>query len=318
MKWALKDNALLVLLAILCAVLVAACASAPPPMMDNYASSAPAAGGGQAEQMREMVQAQEGSAVSDGATTTPQRRMIARATLDLVVSDTQAAVDSITQLMESLDGYISNANLYKNSYGGAEMLQGSMTLRVPADQLESALEQLEALAITVRGRTVNREDVTEQYSDIDAQLRNLQATENELREMLAEVRAKPNAKPEDILAVHRELTAIRSQIEQLQGRKNVLDNQIGLSTIDLSLMPDALNQPVVEEGWRPGVILRSALRALVSTLQWLASAAIWIVVYVLPILVLVLLPFVVLFLIVRAVVRRQRRKRAAQATPASS
>ena len=87
------------------------------------------------------------------------------------------------------------------------------TLRVPADQLESALEQLEALAITVRGRTVNREDVTEQYSDIDAQLRNLQATENELREMLAEVRAKPNAKPEDILAVHRELTAIRSQID---------------------------------------------------------------------------------------------------------
>lgn len=317
MKWALNGNKLLVLMVILCAVLMAACASAPS-AMDFSAPSAPAAGGEQAMQMREMAQAQEGSAVSDGATTMPQRRMIARATLDLVVSDTQATVNSITQLMESLNGYISNANLYKNNYGGAEMLQGSMTLRVPADQLESALEQLEALAITVRGRTVNREDVTEQYSDIDAQLRNLQATENELREMLAEVRAKPNAKPEDILAVHRELTAIRSQIEQLQGRKNVLDNQIGLSTIDLSLTPDALNQPVVEEGWRPGVILRSALRALVSTLQWLASAAIWIVVYVLPILILVLLPFVVLFLIVRAIVRRQRRKRAERAAPVSS
>ncbi len=186
-----------------------------------------------------------------------------------------------------------------------------MTLRVPANRLEEALAQLEALAVSVRSRTLNREDVTDQYTDLDAQLRNLEATENELREMLAEVRAKPNAKPEDILTVHQRLTEIRGQIEQARGRKNMLDNLIGLSTIDVTLQPDALSQPVVEQGWRPGVVVREALRALVAALQWLVTVAIWLALYVLPILLLISLPFVLLFLAVRAVVRRRRSRRQA-------
>lgn len=68
-------------------------------------------------------------------------------------------------------------------------------------------------------------------------LRNLRATENEPRGMLTEVREKPNATPEDILAVDNRLTEIRGQIEQVQGRKNMLENLIGLSTIEVTLAP---------------------------------------------------------------------------------
>ncbi|MFN8443427.1 MAG: DUF4349 domain-containing protein [Caldilineaceae bacterium] len=250
--------------------------------------------------------AQDTTTVQDGVTM--DRKIVAHATLELVVSDTQKTVDAISQLVESQGGYTSNANLYKYTYGEQSQLQGTLQVRVPVDKLENIILQLEGMAVEVRNKSINREDVTDQYSDLDAQLRNLSATENELRELLAEVRAKPDAKPEDILAVHNSLTSIRGQIEQIQGHKNVLDNMISLSTIDLTLTPDAINRPVVEEGWRPQVVMKDATRSLVEALQDLADAGIWLVIYLLPILLLLAIPVGVVIWLVRWVFRRLMRK----------
>lgn len=276
--------------------------AAAPAAVEMAAAEAPAAADG------DVVAQADGGSTEGGAAL--GRKIIARATLELIVADAQQTADAISGLMGEVGGYISNANLYKGYYNGSEMLQGTLTLRVPAERLEKTMAALEEMAVDVGTRTVNREDVTDQYTDLDAQLRNLEATENELREMLAEVRAKPNAKPEDILAVHQRLTDIRGQIEQVQGRKNMLDNLIGLSTIDVTLTPDVATQPVIEEGWRPGVEARNALRALVGSLQTLGTWAIWFVISFLPVALLLLLPFVVLALIARAILRRRRAQRA--------
>jgi hypothetical protein len=242
------------------------------------------------------------------------RQIIARATIDLVVSDTQKTVDAITSLMNESGGYVGNANLYKTSYGeNSSLLAGSLSLRVPADRLEETMAKLEGLAVSINGKTINREDVTDQYSDIDAQLRNLTATEDELRELLAEVRAKPNASADEIMAVYNRIAEIRGQIEQLQGRKNVLDNMIALSTIDVNLTPDAMTRPVVEEGWRPLVVTRDATRSLVFTLQGLATLAIWVVVYLLPILLILLIPLVILIWLARRFLASRRQAKAAAA-----
>lgn len=277
-------------------------APVPAEMADvrqEYAMEAPAAGG-------------EYAVVAPAFDST--RKVIANARIELVVADTEAVVRRIEGLMDELGGYVSNANLYKGSYGGADLLRGTLTLRVPAESLETAMDALEEMALDTRSRSVDRQDVTDQYSDVEAQLRNLEATENELRELLAEVRARPNATPEDILAVHRSLTEVRGQIEQLQGRKNVMDNQIALSTIEVTLTPDAATRPVVEEEWRPVAALRDASRALVSALQFLGDLAIWVLVFVVPIMLVFLIPLVILIWVVRALVRRRRRKRANQPT----
>jgi hypothetical protein len=280
------------------------------------APAAPAADfGGALERQDEFAVAQDADgSVADGAAF--QRKVIARATVELVVADTEAAVDAIDALMDELGGYVSNANLYKSSFGGSELLRGTLTLRVPAESLEDAMQRLEALAVDVRNRTVDRQDVTDQYSDLDAQIRNLQATENELRELLAEVRQRPNATAAEILEVHRSLTDIRGQIEQAQGRKNVLDNLIGLSTIDVTLTPDAINLPVVEEGWRPALVARDAMRTLVSAMQGLGDVAIWLVIFALPLALVAAIPFVLLFLVARGFVRRARRKKESTAAQA--
>ncbi len=236
------------------------------------------------------------------------RKVIANASENLVVEDTQTAVDEITSAVEAVGGYVSSANLYRDSFGGRNLLRGSLSLRVPADQLEPIMAQLEALALEVQSKSVDRQDVTDQYSDIEAQLRNLEATEVELRELLAEVRNRPNASSEDILAVHRDLTNIRGQIEQLQGRKNMMDDLIALSTLDVTLIPDEANRPVVEDRWEPGNAVRSATRQLVNTFQFFGNAAIWILVYLLPILLVLLIPLIILVLLVRWLVKRRQKR----------
>lgn len=236
------------------------------------------------------------------------RQVIANANISLVVADAATALSGIEQIVSDLGGYVADMDLSKGRYDESDVLRGSLTLRVPSVGLEEALDLLQALATDVNYLNVNRQDVTDQYSDLDAQLRNLRATETELLALLKEVRERPNVKVEDILAVHRSLTQIREEIEILQGRKNLLDNQIDFSTIWVELIPDSVFRPIVEEPWSASGPIRNALRALVATLQGLLTALIWAVLYLTPVLLVFLIPLAVLIWLVRLWVGRRRRR----------
>ncbi len=283
---------LLLFIGLFCLACSAAAPADAPAMMeaDTFAADESANGAG-AELSRSPVD---------------MRKLIANAHISLVVAETEAAVARIDMIISELGGYLADVDLSKNTYGETEALRGSLTLRVPAESLDDALAQLQALATDVRNLNVSRRDVTDEHSDIEAQLRNLRATEKELLALLAEVRQKPNATAEDILAVHRSLTAIRGEIETLQGRKNLLDNQIGFSTIRVELIPDSINRPIVEQPWSATGPTRSALRALVLTLQGLLTALIWVLVYVTPLLLLLLIPLAVVIWLARLWLRRRR------------
>lgn len=301
----------LIVFTILLAIITACSAGRTEQAMEAPAASAPmgyADSDGEAAMTESVAEEAALSADNLAQDAVPiARKIIARATMTIVVEDTDAIVNSIQQELNRIGGYVSQANLYRSRYGGDERLQGNMTLRVPAEELESVMMQLEQMAVEVNDKTINREDITDQYSDVDARLRNLQSTENELREMLAEVRAKPDATPEDILTVYRHLTEIRGQIEQAQGRKNTFDNLVSLSSLELSLTPNWTTIPVVEEGWQPSRTIRNASRELVGALQDLADAAIWFIIFLLPILLLIAIPFVIIVIAIRALWRWLRR-----------
>jgi len=192
-----------------------------------------------------------------------------------------------------------------NALDAGEGVRGSISFRVPADKFYLAMDLCKALAVRVRNENTNGQDVTEEYTDLSARLRNLEATETELLELLATVRQRSD-KAEDILAVYREITTIRGQIEQLKGRMQVLERSTAMSSIQVELIPDVTAQPISQPGWRPGDTLRSSFRILVDALQWLVDALIKLVVIVLPILLLIAIPIVALILIVRWLSRRRK------------
>jgi hypothetical protein len=244
--------------------------------------------------------------VSDAneATDAEDRMIVRSANVSLVVMDTENSVARIKSIVSALGGYVVGTQLWRDE----GQLRGSVSVRVPSESLEDALSQFKALAVKVERETSNSQDVTEEYTDLSARLRNLEATEQELLELLGTVRER-TGKAEDILAVYRELTNIRGQIEQLKGRMQYLERTSAMAAVTLELIPDVLAQPIAGTGWRPSATVAGALRSLLGTLRFLADAAIVIVFYVLPVVVVLLIPVAIVWLVWR---RWRKRKSAAK------
>jgi len=231
-----------------------------------------------------------------------ERMIIRSADLAVMVDDTETALVQIRDVALALDGYVASTNIWRAD----DSLRGTVTIRVPAQSFDTAMDQIKDLAVKVERENISGQDVTQEYTDLSAQLRNLEATEEELLVLLTEVREKTR-RAEDVLAVHRELTNIRGQVEQVKGRVLYLERMSALATINVELIPEE-EKPIVEAGWQPLRTLRGALRALISAGQFLVEALIWLVVFVLPVLLALLAP---IFLLV-FVWRRWRRRRAAK------
>ncbi len=231
------------------------------------------------------------------------RMIIQRAEISMVIKDTEATAAAIRTLALNSGGYIADSNLFRDG----EQLRGVLTVRIPGQNLPVFLDQVKGMAVRVLRDNLSGEDVTQEYTDLGSRLRNLEATETELLALLTEVRQRPNAKTSDILEVYDKLTLIRGEIEQIKGRMQYLSNLTSLATIQIELIPDELGAPVIEEGWQPLVALRQASARLIKTLQGLVDAAIWLVIFIVPVLLVMALPFVLLALVIRALRRRSPR-----------
>jgi hypothetical protein len=243
------------------------------------------------------VAAAEGAA---GPQEAAAKRMIVRtADVRIVVADTAKAVDAITRSAEAGGGYVATSSIWREG----ELLRAKLTLRVPADKLTATLASIRGLARRVENETIASDDVSQEYVDVESQVRNLEATEAELRELLKVARVN-SKKASDVLEVHQQLTVIRGQIEQARGRMRYLTQVTSMAAIGLEVVPDAIAQPVVEPGWQPLVEVRDASRALIGMLQKVVTAAIWFVIYVVPILGILLVA-------IGALVKLARRVRTA-------
>jgi hypothetical protein len=273
-------------------------AAAPPPSSARSSSPATAAQtaeGGAAEPAKVQVQAEAG------------RKLIRTVDLEIAVKDTDAASQQIQALASSLGGFVSDVNAQRSE----SLMQYDITLRVPADRLDEALVGLRKLAVRVDREQLSTEDVTDRFVDLSAQVRNLQATETELRALLAESRER-GRKVDDVMAIYRELTSIRGQLEQIQGQINALEKLAALSTVHLRVRPDSVAAPIVRgDEWRPVETIRTSLRTLVKLIQNLADVAIVVVIVIVPI----VLPIVLIAWLVK---RRKRRQPVPPAPPAAS
>lgn len=205
------------------------------------------------------------------------RMVIRTATLSLVVENAAATLKRAVAIVESQGGYVAETHEWQD-FG---QTRASATLRIPAEKLNAALEDIRKDAIRVQSDAITGRDVSEEYADLGAQLTNLRATETELRQLLTTVRERTQ-KASEVLEVYNELSRVRGEIERLQGRMDYLKQMTAMSTIVLDLIPDKLSQPIVEPGWRPMAIAKTAARTLVESLKVIGSALIYLIVLFLP------------------------------------
>ncbi|MEX2133712.1 MAG: DUF4349 domain-containing protein, partial [Acidimicrobiia bacterium] len=207
--------------------------------------------------------------------------------------------EAIAAIAEQNGGFVSAAEVSPTGDGEQPFVR--ITVRVPSSNLSDALDGFRDSVAEVLAESQGADDVTEKFIDLEAQLTNLTVLETELRALLEEVREQPDADPDKLLRVFTEISNTRSQIEQIQGQLNYLNDAVDLATVTMSIEPTPAAVPIVEENWAPINTVRDACWDLVSGLQGLLYTAITFVIAVLPMLLIAVgLPGLVLFVIYRS------------------
>jgi len=230
-----------------------------------------------------------------------ERLVIRNANLTLVVTDPAQSVEAISQMAQEMGGFVVSSNIYQTTYDDNILAnRASITIRVPAEQLDEALSRIKQDAIEVRSENVSGQDVTQEYTDLQSQLRNLEAAEDELREIM---KASTNA--EYVLDVFEHLRQVRQEIEITKGRIQYYEQSARMSAISVELLPDVATRPLQIGRWEPQGTAKAALGALINLLKYMVDAAIWGLICVFPIAAILGVPA---WFVVRAIRRRRKIK----------
>lgn len=208
------------------------------PMSEPSASSA--ASGAAATSEAKAGDAQSGDAQSAGGGKTvgsvgataqsvsqTQRKIIYTATVDLVVENLTAGQTKLTQLVKANRGYIAETNVGGQS---GSQRSGTWKVRVPVENYESFMAGAQRLG-ELQSINSSSQDVTAEYYDVSARIKNKRVEETRLQDLLK----KATGKLSEVLQVEKELSRVRGEIEQLQGRIRVLSSLSSLTTITISM-----------------------------------------------------------------------------------
>ncbi len=196
------------------------------------------------------------------------RKIIRTSSLELVVQHPADAADKITSLAESLGGY-----LVSSEGGGQNATAGALTIRVPSAQFEAARAAIRKLGLRVESEKIEAQDVTRQYVDQDASIRNLRAEEAQYLAIL-----KQAGTVKDMLIVTEKLSEVRGLIEQQQAEFNALSRQVETVALTVSLRTEPVPQ-TFGLNWHPGYQLEQALHDGLESLATYATAMIGILFY---------------------------------------
>lgn len=283
---------------------LAACRGGAAPMAaeapaDYYYDSAPPMPG----------VAQESSADNSGSggggearATSVERIVIQNADIAIVVSDVEGQLNEIQIMAETMGGFVVASNLYQTYTNNSVLvLEATITIRVPAERLDEALDSLKAGAIEVRSETRSGQDVTAEYVDLKSRLKNYEAAERELSRLLENA-----ATTEDVINIFNQLAYYREQIEITKGQIQYYEEAAALSAISIRLIAEATIQPIEIAGWQPQGVARDAIQDLIYFWQDFVNFLIRFVIYTLPVWLTIGIPLYLIFLAGRALYRKMR------------
>ena len=245
---------------------------------------------------------------SQAISETIERKIIRDANISLEVPSTTETQHKVTAIAEQHGGFVvtSEAKQRENIDPAKRTLDIKLVVRVPANQFGPTLNEIKALASNVTQESVNGQDVTEEFIDLEARLKTQKALEMQFLEIMKQAR-----KVEDALEVQRQTAEVRTEIEKLEGRKRFLENRASLSTITVNL---AAPPVIVVSSTGFGHSLREALSDSLDLASGIVIFLVRFVIMMVPIFVFLILP---LGLVGVYFVRRAKRVRLAQALHAT-
>lgn len=182
--------------------------------------------------------------------TSEERKLVRTAALGLIVKTPAETAEKIIQIARGAGGFLVNSNVN----GGADATSAALTIRVPAEKFDEVRVQIRNLGSRVESESIEAQDVTKQYVDQEARLRNLRAEE---QQYLGILRKATTVK--DTLGISDKLNEVRGAIEERQTEFEALSKQVATVAINITLHSEADAQ-VFGLNWRPLYQLKIAAR----------------------------------------------------------
>jgi len=269
-------------------LLLAACGAGGSVGQRLTANGAPAAAAASGGELQLQAKKDIGAPVP-GASAQPaqyaqdQRQIVKTGEVTIEVDNVANALGRVRAMAVELGGYVGGAQ------AGTLDKSATLTLRIPTTRFDDALTRLLEIGGKVLVEVTREEDVTAAVVDLQARLKNLQASEAQYRVLVGRA-----TKIEDILAVQSRLDDVQGQIEQLSAQLKQLSNQADLSTLTVTLQPKAQPISAASSTWDPGETASNAVSALLQIGQTLASIGIWLGIVGLPLVIVLALIALVL------------------------
>ena len=286
---------------------LAACASARSAPEEAFIEPGFAIGAVEFAEDEAVAQSSLGRGTADGfaADVAPADRVVIHtANMSIVVPEPSASVQEIANLANEMGGFVVSSNVFQTFFSEANVSadRASITIRVPSERLDEALEAIKTGATEIQSESISGQDVTQEFTDLQSRLRNLEAAEEQLLEIMEAANDT-----DDVLQVFENLRRVSEEIEVIKGRIQYLSESARLSAIAVELIPDVAAQPLNIGGWQPEGTVKEAFTSLIQALRFLGDAAIWSAICIVPITLILGVP---LYFVARGI----RRRRAASQT----
>lgn len=232
----------------------------------------------------------------DGGDLTEQK-VIKTGDLTIQVKEVGEAVNKISDLAEQQGGFVLSSDVVTYTDGEKS---ATVVIKVPSDKFNSSLETVKAQAELVKKENISGQDVTEEYTDLQAQLKNYRAEEAQLTEFLERA-----GNVEELLSVSSALSAVRENIEITEGRIKYLEGMTDMSTITVVIHQEA-KVAVPSEEWQPGETVKTSVQSLLRGLEGLVDLLIVFLIVVLPFVIIFGLGIWLIVYIIKKIVTRKR------------
>jgi hypothetical protein len=193
------------------------------------------------------------------------RKIIQTAALDLIVADVQDTAMRIQAMAENAGGYLEKSEFRRTS---ATEQSADLIVRVPQTKMGRLRDDIRKLARRVEADKSDAQDVTRQFVDSEARLRNLKTEEAQYLELMHR-----SGSIKDILDVTGHLSEVRGHIEQTQGELQYLSHQVEMASITIVLATEYSEADRRLE-WHPLKQFKMAFRDMLENMTVYADAMI--------------------------------------------
>ena len=203
---------------------------------------------------------------------TIDQKIIRNGSLTITAKDVAGTQSAIWNVASDFGGAV----LSSNTSGTNENIRADISFRVPSERFREAMDRVRGYAVNVQKEESSAQDVTEEYVDLQARQRTLEATALQLQTLLGKATTV-----DDTLKVQAQLNNVQSDLERIKGKVNYYDTRTAFSTISVSILPvpPPTTEPVMPVSpWSLGHSVREAWNRSVNGLQNVADALITVII----------------------------------------